>query len=433
MSEFTSHRLHHSWNGISNAVLRFYHPKISAQLFQPFLKDKSLFFLALTLALFQMGSPFEASSQNVAPATDSSGWVQEVDLDPPASIDIAENINKDNSNNTALEIEVVGPVQEELPPPKPEFVSAGFSGLDKPRRAKWQQKLTLGPGDEVNLRLYGYPTLERPGVAIGPDGRISYLQIQDFIAAGLTIDELREALSKELSNYYRNALVIVTPGSFKSKRYVILGKVIDKGVFVLDRPTTVLEAVARARGLETGLFEGNTVELADMSRSFLARGNQRVAVDFENLFYRGDLSQNALLEPGDFLYFPSSIANEVYVLGQVASPGPLGFTQNATVLTMITTRGGFTNRAFRKRVLVVRGSLSDPKTLIVNVDDILAGRAADFPVQPKDIIFVAERPWIRVEELLDMAVSAYVQAATATWTGQNIGPFIPQPFVPSIR
>ena len=386
----------------------------------------------LAVALFQMGSPFDISSQTVDPAVDSEGLVQ--DTESTVSIDIAESNNSnENSNIKALEIESEGASPNEELPPKPEFVSAGFSGLDKPRRAKWQQKLTLGPGDEVNLRLYGYPTLERPGVAIGPDGRISYLQIQDFIAAGLTIDELREALSAELSVYYRNALVIVTPGSFKSKRYVILGKVIDKGVFVLDRPTTVLEAVARARGLETGLFEGNTVELADMSRSFLARGNQRVAVDFENLFYRGDLSQNALLEPGDFLYFPSSIANEVYVLGQVASPGPLGFTQNATVLTMITTRGGFTNRAFRKRVLVVRGSLSDPKTLIVNVDDILAGRAADFPVQPKDIIFIAERPWIRVEELLDMAVSAYIQAATATWTGQNIGPFIPQPFVPSIR
>ena len=429
MSELTSHMLHHSWNGILNAVLRFYHPGISAKWFQSLLRSKIACFLALTL--FQMGSHFEASSQTVAPATESVDLAQNVE--PSASIDIAESNNNDNSNNEALEIESEGASPNEAPLPKPEFVSAGFSGLDKPRKAKWQQKLTLGPGDEVNLRLYGYPTLERPGVAIGPDGRISYLQIQDFVAAGLTIDELREALSAELSVYYRNALVIVTPGSFKSKRYVILGKVIDKGVFVLDRPTTVLEAVARARGLETGLFEGNTVELADMSRSFLARGNQRVAVDFENLFYRGDLSQNALLEPGDFLYFPSSIANEVYVLGQVASPGPLGFTQNATVLTMITTRGGFTNRAFRKRVLVVRGSLSDPKTLIVNVDDILAGRAADFPVQPKDIIFIAERPWIRVEELLDMAVSAYIQAATATWTGQNIGPFIPQPFVPSIR
>ena len=432
MSELTSHRLHHSWNKISNAVLRFYYPLISARWSQSFLKATRCCFLAL--ALFQMGSTFRASSQTVAPATDSGELAQ--DVEPAASIGIAEGnrkINNENSNNEALEIEGEEASPSEALPPKPEFVSAGFSGLDKPRRAKWQQKLTLGPGDEVNLRLYGYPTLERPGVAIGPDGRISYLQIQDFIAAGLTIDELREALSAELSVYYRNALVIVTPGSFKSKRYVILGKVIDKGVFVLDRPTTVLEAVARARGLETGLFEGNTVELADMSRSFLARGKQRVAVDFENLFYRGDLSQNALLEPGDFLYFPSSIANEVYVLGQVASPGPLGFTQNATVLTMITTRGGFTNRAFRKRVLVVRGSLSDPKTLIVNVDDILAGRAADFPVQPKDIIFIAERPWIRVEELLDMAVSAYIQAATATWTGQNIGPFIPQPFVPSIR
>lgn len=343
------------------------------------------------------------------------------------------NRETDSDKNTEPTAQAEPLALENETPAAPEFESAGLSGLDRPKRAKWQQKLTLGPGDTVHLRHYGYPSHDRADVAIGPDGRLSYLQIQDLQAAGLTIDELREKLSEELAYYYRNALVIVTPGRFQSKRYVVLGKVSNKGVYILDRPTTVLEAVARARGLETGLFEGNTVELADMSRSFLARGNQRVPVNFENLFYRGDLSQNALLEPGDFLYFPSAIANEVYILGEVPGPGPVGYRQNATVLSMITVRGGFTNRAFRKRVLVVRGSLSEPQTFVVNVDDILAGRAIDFPVQPKDIIFVAQRPWIRVEELLDLAVSAYVQAATTSWTGQNIGPLIEEPFIPGIR
>lgn len=342
-----------------------------------------------------------------------------------------ESNSKSNTNSTS-QTASVNPYDSETSA-DPNFESAGLSGLDRPKKAKWQQKLTLGPGDTVNLRHYGFPDHDRADVAIGPDGRLSYLQIQDLPAAGLTIDELREKLSEELSFYYRNALVIVTPGRFQSKRYVILGKVSNKGVFILDRPTTVLEAVARAQGLETGLFEGNTVELADMSRSFLARGNKRVPIDFENLFYRGDLTQNALLEPGDFLYFPSAIANEVYILGEVLGPGPVGYRQNATVLSMITVRGGFTNRAFRKRVLVVRGSLTEPKTFVVNVDDILAGRSIDFPVQPKDIIFVAQRPWIRVEELLDLAVSAYVQAATTSWTGQNIGPLIDEPFIPGIR
>src|SRR4051794_18801455 len=59
------------------------------------------------------------------------------------------------------------------------------------RRAPWQQHLTLGPGDVLNLAMFINDATDQPreNVVIGPDGRISYLQVQDIMAAGLTIDE----------------------------------------------------------------------------------------------------------------------------------------------------------------------------------------------------------------------------------------------------
>src|SRR5207245_338407 len=104
-----------------------------------------------------------------------------------------------------------------------------------------------------------------------PDGRISYLEAQDVMAAGLTVDELRAKLDEELGKYRRVARTVITPIAYHSKKYFMLGKVVQKGVYTLDRPTTVLEALARARGVENGAVENNTVDLADFSRSFLAR------------------------------------------------------------------------------------------------------------------------------------------------------------------
>jgi polysaccharide export outer membrane protein len=60
----------------------------------------------------------------------------------------------------------------------------------------------------------------------------------------------------------------------------------------------MIEAIAQAGGLETGMFEQNTVELADLSHSFMIRNGQRLPVDFEQLFQRGDLSQNIALGAG---------------------------------------------------------------------------------------------------------------------------------------
>ena len=48
--------------------------------------------------------------------------------------------------------------------------------------------------------------------------------------------------------------VLVSPVSYHSKKYYVLGKVMLKGAFTLDRPMTVIEAVARAQGLETGIL-----------------------------------------------------------------------------------------------------------------------------------------------------------------------------------
>jgi len=51
-------------------------------------------------------------------------------------------------------------------------------------------------------------------------------------------------------------------------------------------------------------------------------------------------------------------------------------------------------------------------------------------LQPKDIIYVAEKPWQRVEDLLQLAVNAYAQGMTTTWVSQNIRPLTSQTLVP---
>jgi len=105
------------------------------------------------------------------------------------------------------------------------------------------------------------------------------------------------------------------------------------------------------------------------------------------------------------------------------------YTPNSSAVTAITTQGGFTDRAWRKRILVIRGSLSQPQTFVVDATDVLYARGGDFILQPRDIVYVHHRPWIKAEELLDLAATAFVQAAVITWTGGNVGPLIRSPII----
>ncbi len=316
--------------------------------------------------------------------------------------------------------------------PAPRETNLLFSASNSIRRYPWQERLTLGPGDVVNIALYKYPELSRTNLFVGPDGRLSYLQAQNIEVAGLTIDELREKLDPLLAKYYPVAQTIVTPVSFNSKKYFMLGKINAQGAYRLDRPLTIVEAVARAHGLETGLLERRTVEMADLSRSFLIRDGQKLPVDFEKLFLDGDLSQNIALQPNDYLYFASANENQIYVLGQILNPGVVVYVPNSSLIAAITSRGGFTQKAYKKKVLVVRGSLRDPETFVVDVDGILEARLPDFKLQQRDIVYVSIRPWSKVEDLLDEAGQAFVEAAVASWAGVNIGPIIKRPFVPSL-
>lgn len=298
------------------------------------------------------------------------------------------------------------------------------------KKTSWRDRYTLGSGDILNFGLYGRPDLAREQVFVQPDGTISYLQAQNLKAAGLSIDELRAAIEAKLGEFYKRPRLIISPVELRSKKYYILGKVVDNGAFTMDRPTTILEAVARSRGIETGLFEQNTVELADLERSFLIRDGQRMKVDFQKLFFEGDMTQNLELEPGDYLYFPSANTNEIYVLGEVVQPGVQGFTPNLTAVGAISRREGFTKSAYRERVLVVRGSLHKPELFVVDTDAILKGHKPDFPLKPKDIVYVNPRPWKYAEDLADVAVSAFLQSAVTTYTGEKVPALITSPLLP---
>ncbi len=295
-----------------------------------------------------------------------------------------------------------------------------FSIVRPEQRPAWLKHLTLGPGDLLTLNLYGHPELTRTEVAIGPDGRLSYLEAQDVQAAGLTVDELRTNLDGALAQWRRAPRSIVTPIAYRSKKYYVLGKVATKGVFVWDRPITVAQALARAHGLESALVDRNLYDLADFSHSFLARSGKRYPIDFEKLFQQGDLSQNIAVEPGDYIYFAPADLHEVYVVGEVRLPGPVTYYRDLTIMGAITARGGYTDRAYKARVLVIRGSLQHPEAIPVDTHAVLNARELDFKLKPRDVIFVNSRPFIRVEEAADLAATAFIQSIITSWVGVDV-------------
>lgn len=314
-----------------------------------------------------------------------------------------------------------------------EFTSAEVDNAEQLPPAYGEVPYRLGVGDVLSIQFYGNPNLTRPQVTVAPDGTISYLAAISVPVAGLTIEEARLKLESSLANLYRNPRLIITPLELASSSYTVVGMVKMTGVFAMDSPITVVEAIARAGGTESGLFDRRYVDLADLDRSFLIRDGRRMPVDFRRLLMEGDMTQNIALAPGDYIQIASALANDYYVLGSVGNPGREGFTAGASVVAAITKRQGFGDAAFRERVLVVRGSMTNPEVFVVNVREILRGAEPDFLLEPKDIVYVSNQPWHRPEQIVDRAFSTFLRSVTSTWTSANAPVIFNEPVLPGNR
>jgi len=186
----------------------------------------------------------------------------------------------------------------------------------------------------------------------------------------------------------------------------------------LTGPTTIISAVAQAGGLFTSRFTGTTEELADLEHSFIVRNGQMLPVDFKKLLREGDLSQNIYLQPDDFIYLPSALSKEIYVLGAVMQPRPLGFMDDITLVGAIAKAQGPAPYAYLTHVVIIRGSLTAPKVAFVNYQRIITGGEPDIKLEPRDIIYIPNSPLETVERYIKLILDTYTRTAAINEGGR---------------
>lgn len=107
----------------------------------------------------------------------------------------------------------------------------------------------IGPNDTLNVTVFQVPDLSVNGVRVDTAGNIQLPLIGTVPAAGRTASELSEAVRQALaSSYLQNPQVTVAIAEAASQKVTIDGAVTTPGVFELRGRTTLLQAVAMARG-----------------------------------------------------------------------------------------------------------------------------------------------------------------------------------------
>lgn len=270
------------------------------------------------------------------------------------------------------------------------------------------QQYRLGPGDILSVDLIddGIGPMHMP---VGPDGRIYFDLLDGLDVNGLTVDEARERMETGLRRYSSNPQMSLGLVEARSRTYTLLGRVMNPGVFPLDTPVNLVEAVARAGGLAYSQDTGTTEDLANLSKSFLLRDGSILPVNFESVINHGEGAGNVRLQDGDFIYIPSALSTEVFVLGAVWRPRGVPFKKQISLAQALATAGGPRTGAQLGQVVIVRGALASPAVSVIDVRDIISGRSRDVLLESGDLVYVPEHPLRKVNELAWFAVTTFAR------------------------
>ena len=270
----------------------------------------------------------------------------------------------------------------------------------------------LGVGDIVEVEIAGVPDT-RESTFVTPDGKLFYNLAGGLKVEGMTLGEARAALISRLKRYYASPEIGITLKEVKSRRYWMLGNVSKPGLYPIVQPTTLIEAISVAGGIRTSRSTGTTIEMADLSHSFVVRDGAALPVDFEALISQGDLNQNIYLKPGDYIYLPSVTSQEIFVLGAVRAPRAVGYSAGMGLVAAIANAGGLAKNAYAQRVVIVRGSLAKPTVATVNFNQVATGKQTDVRLATGDIVWVPNSPWERVERYVDAIIGTATRTIAA--------------------
>ncbi len=152
--------------------------------------------------------------------------------------------------------------------------------------------------DTIEVSVWKDQALSRQMV-VPPDGMISFPLVGDIHAQGMTIPELRDIITKKLSEFIPDptvTVILLTPASLTA--YVI-GKVNKPGEFPIGLDTSVMQILSTAGGLNPFASPGKIVILRQEGQT-----STRIPFDYNKVEKGQSPDQNMILKRGDVVLVP---------------------------------------------------------------------------------------------------------------------------------
>jgi polysaccharide biosynthesis/export protein len=251
----------------------------------------------------------------------------------------------------------------------------------------------LGPGDILEIVVTRGSTQDKLQAAVRSSGIVTVI-LTEVKVDGLTPDQAAEAITQELSVFFRRPTVEVQVKEYNSKKVTLFGAIGGQGkasasTIPLTGRVTLMEAIAKAGGFQ---------QSASLDRVRVSRASGTTyTVNVFRLIQDGDLSQEFVLDAGDTVFVPEQVKGEerrVFLLGEVKTPGPAPYFPHLTLGQLVAQVGGWTDAARYDEAAIIRSAAGVTEIITVDLRRLLieGERRIDQYLQPNDVVFVPRTP-----------------------------------------
>lgn len=165
-----------------------------------------------------------------------------------------------------------------------------------------QGQAVLTAGDVLSVQFPRLPAWNQDELVVQPDGRVSFLSLDDVQVAGLTLAMLDRKLTEEYTNILAEPELTVRTTELAERTFVVMGEVTEGGSFPL--PTgrlSLLEALGVAQG-----FVRDTAQLDHLLLlRWIPAENQVRAWKIDASVEEWGATESILVQANDVIFVPA--------------------------------------------------------------------------------------------------------------------------------
>lgn len=226
----------------------------------------------------------------------------------------------------------------------------------------------LGPGDELEVVVYGYSQNVQKTVKVNADGYI-ILEKSGVVSVGnLDMETATEKIKTALSKTYGgiktgNTWVRVSLTGFKVIKVRVTGEVVAPGTYTLTSFSNLMSAL---------YVSGGPNDIGTYRDIVLVRGNREIArLDLYEFIVRGYASGDLLLKDQDVVHV-GPFVSRVAVSGFTKRTGLFEVKPGEKLSDLLRFAGGFNQYAYSDIVKIYRNTSSERRIVNVSKADFSA-------------------------------------------------------------